>query len=174
MKNLFYTIFITMSVMILACDILDDSPCGLNQTFDLYLLGSSIVDTTTGVYYSYMDGTNRVFQWSPLVEEVCPDEHVKSDFRVALLDETITGISARATVSWLFFFEDMFTMTKNGSDIKGGGETGLKQAFDTDPGWFVPSLEVFFPTKGSYSADTAFLKTNVISVEIMSKYRHLN
>lgn len=153
------------------CDLFDDSPCGPNQTYDLYLLGSSIVDSTTGVYYSYMDGSNRVFQWSNIVENVCSQEHVKMEARVALLDETTTGISARANASWLFLFEENVTMTKNGSDIKGKGEAGLKQAFGEDAAWFVPSLEVFFPTQGSYGADTAFLKQNVISVEMMAKYR---
>lgn len=153
------------------CDLFDDSPCGPHQTFDLYLLGSSIVDSTSGVYYSYMDGSNRVFQWSQLVEEVCTDEHAKMECRVALLDETTTGVSARARASWLFLFEEQIPMTKNGSDIKGNGSVGLKQAFDKDAAWFVPTLEVFFPTKGSYGADTAFLKQNVISVEMMAKYR---
>lgn len=157
------------------CGLFDDenSPCGAKKTYDLYLLGSSIVDTTKGVYYSYMENTNRVFQWSQIVENVCPEEHVSSDCRVALLDETTTGINARGRVSWLFLFEDNITMTKNGSDLKGTGSTGLKQAFDTDPGWFIPILEIYFPTKGSYAADTAFLKQNVISVEMMSKYREV-
>lgn len=153
------------------CDLFDDSPCGPNQTYDLYLLGSSIVDSTTGVYYSYMDGGDRVFQWSNLVENACAQEHVKMEARVALLDETTTGISARGGASWLFLFEENFAMNKSGSDIKGNGEAGLKQAFGEDPAWFVPKLEVFFPTKGSYGADTAFLKQNVISVEMMAKYR---
>ena len=153
------------------CDLFDDSPCGVKETYDLYLLGSSIVDSTTGVYYSYMDGTNRVFQWSNIVEHVCAQEHVKMEARAALLDETTTGISARAGASWLFLFEETFNLSKNGSDLKGSGEAGLKQAFDTDEAWFVPQIEVYFPTKGSYSADTAFLKQNVISVEMMAKYR---
>ena len=158
-------------ITLLGCDLFDDSPCGPNQTFDLYLLGSSIVDTTTGLYYSYMDGGNRVFQYSQLVENICTDEHVKLDARVALLDETTTGISARGRASWLFLFEEAFPMTKAGSDIKGKGQAGLKQAFDKDAAWCVPTLEVYFPTKGSYSADTAFLKMNVISVELMADYR---
>jgi hypothetical protein len=137
----------------------------------MYLLGSSIVDTTNGYYYSYMEGANRVFQWSKLVEEVCTDEHVKMESRVALLDETTTGINARARASWYFLFEENIPMNKSGSDIKGNGSFGLKQAFDKDAAWFVPALEVYFPTKGSYGADTAFLKQNVISVEVMAKYR---
>ena len=162
---------------ILGCDLVDDSPCAERRTFDLYLLGSSIVDTTTGSYYSYMDGNNRVFQWSQIVEEVCPHEHVNTEMRVATLElNTSSGISARGHVGWLFLFQDDVAMPFNNSngEFKGSTETGLKQAFGEDPGWFVPALELFFPTKGSYGADTAFLKHNIISVEIMSKYRHLN
>lgn len=174
MKNVFLTMLFASFVAMMACDVVDDSPCGLSQTLDIYLLGSSIVDTSTGLYYSYVTGSERVFQWSQLVEEVCALEHVKHTFRVALLDETTTGIQARGRASWNFFFEDDFPMTKSGSDIKGSGETGLKQSFGEEPGWYVPSIEVYFPTKGSYAADTAFLKQNVISVELQSKYRLLN
>ena len=69
------------------------------------------------------------------------------------------------------FPETNFAMTKHGSDLKGGGEVGLKQAFGEEPGWFVPVLEVYFPTKGSFAADTSFLKHNVISVELKASYR---
>lgn len=69
------------------CDLLDDSPCGPKQSFDLYLLGSSTVDNTGDILNTYMEGTNRVLQWSKLVEHVCSDEHVKADFKVALLDD---------------------------------------------------------------------------------------
>ena len=171
MKTKLLFTFALCTIFLNGCDFLDDSPCGVHETYDLYLLGNSIVDTTTGVYYSYTEGGNRVFQWSNIVEGVCSEEHVKADCRVALLDETTTGISARGRVDWLFFFEEQIPMTKSGSDIKGKGEAGLKQAFDSGEGWFVPIVEVYFPTHGSYSADTAFLKQSVISVEMMAKYR---
>lgn len=171
MKTYIILIGTLFSISFLSCDLFDDFPCGPKETYELYLLGSSIVDSTSNVYSSYMDGSNRVFQWSQLVENACAQEHVKVDARVALLDETTSGISARARVDWLFLFEENISMSKNGSDIKGKGEAGLKQAFGEDPAWFVPVLEVFFPTKGSYGADTAFLKENVISVEMMAKYR---
>ncbi len=171
MKKFQLVFIMSFFLFLSSCDLLDDSPCGVRETYDLYLLGSSIVDTTTEVYYSYMDGNDRVFQWSRIVENVCAEEHVKFNGRVALLDESTTGINARALVSWLFLFEKKVNMTKSGSDLKGSGEAGLKQAFDKDPGWFVPTLEVYFPTKGSYHLDTAFLKNNVISVEMMANYR---
>lgn len=173
MKNNLLFILAFSFLALSSCDLFDDSPCGGKDTFDLYLLGSSIVDSTTGFYNSYMQGTNRVFQWSEIVENVCPEEHVKLEARVALLDETTSGISARAGASWLFLFEEMFNLTKSGSDLKGNGEAGLKQAFDKEPAWFVPQVEVYFPTQGSYRADTAFLKQNVISVELMAKYRRM-
>ncbi len=153
------------------CDLFDDSPCGPKETYDLYLLGTSIADSTSGVFSSYTQGGTRVFQWSQIVENVCAQEHVKMECRVALLDESTTGISARGRADWSFLFEKNITMTKSGSDIKGNGEIGLKQVFGEDPAWFIPVLEVYFPTKGSYNADKAFLLNNVISVEMMAKYR---
>ena len=171
MKYLYFTIFLFISLFISGCDLLDDSPCGPKETLDIYLLGSSIVDTAGGVFNHYTEGGNIVFQWSELVENVCAEEHVKANARVALLDETTTGISARANISWQFLFEEKITMTKTGSDIKGNGEAGLKQVFDKEPGWFVAAVEVYFPSKGSFALDTAFLKKNVISVELMANYR---
>lgn len=171
MKQLKLLTCLALVALMTGCDLFDDSPCGPKETLDIYLLGSSIVDSTTNVYYSYMDGNNRVFQWSKLVEEVCALEHVKFDARVALLDETTSGVSARSRISWLFLFEEQVELTKSGSDLKGSGEAGLKQAFDPEPGWFTGAVEVYFPTKGSYKQDTAFLKKNIISVELMAKYR---
>ncbi len=140
-----------------SCDLIDDSPCGEKQTMDIYLLGSSILDSTTNVYYSYMGGNNRVFQWSKLAEQVCALEHVKFEARVAFLDETTSGINARSRISWLFFFEEQVELKKSGNDLKGNGEAGLNQAFDPEPGWFSEAVEVYFPTKGSYKLDTEFL-----------------
>lgn len=168
----FVFIAISSTLMVTSCDLVDDSPCGVRETADMYLLGSSIVDSTNGLYYSYMEGNNRVFQWSQLSENVCAEEHVKAEARVALLGAASAfGIQARARVSWQFFFEKNIVMALVGDDFKGSGEAGLKQAFGMDPGWFVQTVEVFFPTKGSYSADTAFLREQIISVEMMSKYR---
>ena len=61
-------------------------------------------------------------------------------------------------------------MSLVGDDYKGNGEVGLKQAYGTDPAEFIPVVEVFFPTKGSYAADRAFLKQKVISIEGIAKY----
>lgn len=171
MKQIKLLTCLTIAFIISGCDLFDDSPCGPKETLDIYLLGSSIVDSTTNVYYSYTEGNNRVFQWSQLVENVCAVEHVKFNARVALLNENTTGVSARSRVSWLFLFEEQIELKKTGSDIKGSGEAGLKQAFDPEPGWFTGAVEVYFPTKGSYKLDTAFLKKNIISVELMANYR---
>jgi len=171
MRSNLFTVLLLFSLLFSACDLLDDSPCGLKQTFDIYLLGSSIVDTTTGQYYSYMDGNNRVFQYSELLENVCSQEHVGIEARVALLDENTTGINARCGGSWLFLFSSEFAMSKSGTDLKGNGSIGLKQQFGEDAAWIIPKLEIFFPTKGNYQADVKFLTDNVVSVELMAKYR---
>jgi hypothetical protein len=150
----------------------DDSPCGEAKTKNIYVLGTSLFDTTGGIFNTYMDGTNRVFQWSDIVEQVCTDEHVNTTFRVALLDETTTGINARGIVNWQFFYENIAPMTKTGSDLKGSVQTGLKSAFSGLEGWYVPGVEVYFPTLGNYSADSAFMIEKVISVEVISNYRY--
>ena len=116
MKQIKLWAYLAMICLITSCDLFDDSPCGPKETLDIYLLGSSIVDSTTNVYYSYTEGNNRIFQWSELVENVCAVEHVKFDARVALLDETTTGISARSRLSWLFFFEEQVEFNKTSSD----------------------------------------------------------
>ena len=105
MKYLYFTISLFISLFISGCDLLDDSPCGPKETLDIYLLGSSIVDTAGGVFNHYTEGGNIVFQWSELVENVCAEEHVKANARVALLDETTTGISARANIRWQFYLK---------------------------------------------------------------------
>jgi len=175
MKTLQFGLILTILFASLSgCDILDDSPCGPRQSYDLYLLGSSTVVETGDILNTYMEGTNRVLQWSELVEQVCSDEHVKVDYKVALLDEETAvkeKISARGKVSWQFLFEREVALKADKFDLKGNLEVGLKQAFPDLEGWMVPTLEVIFPTKGSYSADTAFIKQHLISVEIIAKYR---
>lgn len=172
MKNRILYIWVAVFfTFIVSCDLFDDSPCGPDVTHDVHLIGSSVVDTAQGNYRSYMKNSERVFQYSINAEDICPDEHVKVEAKVALLDVTTEGIFSRARVSWLFLFEKQIPMTKDGWDVKGNGEAGLKQAFGEEPGWCTPILEVYFPTKGSYSADTAFFKANVVGVQLKATYR---
>lgn len=76
-KVLFFAIATLFLTILISCNKESNPICGANNEFDMYLLGSSIVDSSTGFYYSYRDGNNRVFQWSELVKDVCSDEHVK-------------------------------------------------------------------------------------------------
>jgi len=173
MKKLLLSVFTLNILCFSACDILDDSPCGPKNEYDLYLLSSGVIDTTGGQFNHYMEGSNSVFQWGDLVENVCTDEHVKTEFRVAIYSEKETpNIKARGRVSWQFLYEKEYPLQLQGYDFKGSGETGLKSAFPDDlKGWFVPTVEVFFPTLGSYSADTAYIRKHILSVSINSKYR---
>ena len=117
-----------------------------------------------------MEGSNRVFQWSDVVENVCPHEHIKAKFRVGLLNAA-SPVTARGRIDWNFLFEQNIVMTRIGEDFKGNGEAGLSQAFGENKAWFIPVVEVFFPTKGSYSADTAFLKQQIIGIEMEVDYK---
>ncbi len=164
------------------CDLIDDSPCGPHKTEDLYLLGSSMLDKA--YLNSYLEGNSRVFQWSELVEQVCSDEHVKSNFRIAMnTDQSAKklNLKARATISWQFLFERKIELVESNEEFKGSIEAGLKQAFPDLNGWFVHTIEVYFPTKGSLAEDEKFLfprdpidsafVSEIISVEMISKFR---
>ena len=170
-RDLFVLIAALLLSTLLSCNKESNPNCGPNKTFKMYLLSDSVVDTSTGFYYSYREGNNRVFQWSEVVSDVCPEEHVKVEFRVALkIAFNANSLSTRARVSYGILSERQFSMSLDGLDSKGNGEVGLKQAYGTDPAEFIPVLEVFFPTKGSYTADKAFLQQEVIAVEIIAKY----
>jgi hypothetical protein len=172
MKKLLLSVFTLNVLCFSACDLLDDSPCGPKKTYDLYLLGSNIIDTAGGQFNHYMEGSNSVFQWGNIIEHVCTDEHVKTEFKAALfVAKDAPSIKARGRVSWQFLYEKEYPLQLKEDDFIGSGETGLKSAFPDLNGWFIPTIEVYFPTLGSYSADTAFIKKNVISVNIISKYR---
>jgi hypothetical protein len=168
-KHLLVTSSIFFSLL-MACTKDDEATlCGPHKVFDLSLREGYIVDNSVGAFHSYMEDNNRVFQWSGLVENVCPDEHVNVTCNVALFSPT-SPVSARGRIDWLILFEKKITMTRSGDQFTGKGEAGLKQAFKDKPGSFSPVVEVFFPTKGSYSADTAFLKQHVYAVQLTADF----
>jgi hypothetical protein len=132
--------------------------------------GNSLFQNFDGLPHTYMEGNNRVFQWSSEVTNVCPDEHVKVECEVEM-SNAASPVGARGRVDWLILFERKITMTRNGNVFKGSDEVGLKQAFNQDPASFFPVVEVFFPTQGSYSADSAFLLQHVAKVSYRADYR---
>lgn len=94
-----------------------------------------------------MEGNNRVFQWGDIVEQVCTDEHVKSEFRAALLDAKLSpDIMARGRVSWEFLYENNFPLKLKDSDLIGKGETGLT-AFRILMAGSFQRLRFYFPQK---------------------------
>ncbi|MBK8402532.1 MAG: hypothetical protein IPL25_00140 [Saprospiraceae bacterium] len=67
-----------------------------------------------------MEGNNRVFQWGDIVEQVCTDEHVKSEFRAALFDAKLSpDIMARGRVSWEFLYENNFPYNQKVMTFRG-------------------------------------------------------
>jgi hypothetical protein len=148
------------------------SPCGPKSNASKFWLrlGNSLFKNFDGLPHTYMEGNNRVFQWSDEVTNVCPDEHVKVECEVEM-SNAASPVGARGRVDWLILFERKITMTRNGNTFKGRDEVGLKQAFNQDPAFFFPVVEVFFPTKGSYSADSAFLLEHVAKVTYRADYK---
>lgn len=161
------------------CELLDDSPCGVKDTYDLYLLGNNVFDASNGKLNTYMEGSNRVYQWSEIVEHVCTEEHVDSEFKVSFLDDKTASennIFARGVVSWQFLFSNKVNLTANEEALTGSLNVGLKNAFPDLSGWFIPAVEIYFLSKGSEAADLAFITSNskIISVSMTSKYRQYN
>ncbi len=143
--------------------------CGPQKVFILALPVNKLTDSSDGGFHTYLEGNNRVFQWSELIENVCSDEHVKVNCEVSLYNIN-APILARARISWSLLFERNINLTKTENKLRGGDEAGLKQAFGDNPGYFVPALEIFFPSRGSYSADTIFLKDEVMSIYLEARY----
>jgi hypothetical protein len=162
-----FTLFINCSK-----DKQDSSLCGAKTNSSKFWLriGNSLFQNFDGLPHTYMEGNNRVFQWSDFVENACPHEHVKVACEVEL-SNAASPVSARGRIDWFILFEHKITMTRSGNFFKGTGDAGLKQAFDTDPASFSPVVEVFFPTKGSYSADSAFVLEHVAKVSFIADYR---
>ncbi|MEI6950098.1 hypothetical protein V9K67_23125 [Paraflavisolibacter sp. H34] len=163
-----------MTCIALSCskDKQDSSLCGgKSESIGFWLRTSnSLFQNFNALPTTYMEGNNRVFQWSRKVGGVCPHEHVKVECDVEL-NNAASPVSARGRVDWLLFFERKITMTRSGNYFKGAEEVGLKQAFGEDTAWFVPSVEIFFPTKGSYSADSAFVLEHVAKVSFRADFR---
>ncbi len=94
-------------------------------------------------FSTYTEGNNRVLQWSQLVEHVCSEEHVNTEFRVDFSSETANeqNITTRGIVSWLLFWEENLDLELFTTYYKGNLEVGLKQAFSGKEGSFIPILE---------------------------------
>ncbi len=171
-KHLLLAGVILLSLLISCSKDNKSSPCGSKKTASNFWLriGNSLFQNFHGLPHTYMEGNNRVFQWSDEVTNVCPDEHVKVECEVELSSPT-SPVSARGRVDWLILFERKITMTRNGNIFKGSDEVGLKQAFNQDPATFFPVVEVFFPTQGSYSEDSTFLLQHVAKVTYKADYK---
>lgn len=147
------------------CDVLDDSPCGPKNTYDLYLTQSSPENMFAMNFHTYTKGSNRVLQWSQLVEHVCTEEHVNTEFGVDLFrSETAKeqNITARGIVFWQLFWEENVDLEPFTTNYKGKLEVGLKQAFSGKERSFIPISEIIFPTRGSYFADSVFIKQHIV------------
>src|SRR5688572_12809272 len=103
------SIFISVaffSLLLICCNKKLNPDCGGDRTFVLSVGGTTLVDSTLGYYYSYTLGSKRFFQWSELVTDVCPAEHVKVQFAVEVSNPADTSLlSASARVSYALLYE---------------------------------------------------------------------
>ena len=122
------------------------------------------------LFDTYMEGNNRVFSWSCLVENVCTYQHVVMYCKV-MTENNPSGVTARGEI-WIsaWYQPAKITMTQSGNEIYGQGEAGLKQVYGDGPGKFLPVLEVLFPTKGSFSADSLFFYHEVNRISLNADF----
>jgi hypothetical protein len=153
-------------------DVLVKSKCGDKKKYQLVLIQTEYMNTK--YLNSYMENNNRVFQWSELIEKVCTEEHVNSKFTIYLTDFKYADlINVRGKISWQFLYEDKIELKQNANSFEGVLSTGLKGAFPDIEGWFVPAVELYFPTKGSYFADEDYMREALFGVGIEADYNGL-
>jgi hypothetical protein len=172
-KDLFLAVLLLFTLF-LNCskDKQDSKLCGVKTTDNKFWLrtGNSLFQNFQRMPTTYMEGSNRVFQWSDAVNGVCPHEHVKVECDVEL-NNAASPVGARGRVDWLAFFERKITMNRSGNYFRGSEDIGLKQAFGEDTASFYAIVEIFFPTKGDYSRDSAFVLEHVAKVSYKADYR---
>lgn len=122
------------------------------------------------LFDTYMEGNNRVFSWSYLVENACTYQHVVAYCKV-MTEHNPSGVTARGEIWTSAWYQPaQITMTQSGNEISGQGEAGLKQVYGDGPGKFLPVIEVLFPTKGSFSADSLFFYSEVYGVSLQADF----
>ncbi|MGZ3952820.1 MAG: hypothetical protein ACXVBZ_15570, partial [Flavisolibacter sp.] len=155
-----------------------DSPCG--QSMRHQIMKEPLYEKTNPrclqldkadpQFDTYLEGNNRVFSWSDLVENVCTDQHVFVYCKVWTLKDPSMVLARGAIWTSAVLQPARINMLQSGNEIKGQNEEGLKQVYGDGPGKFVPVVEVIFPTKGSFFADSIYFFQEVNYVEVISDY----
>jgi hypothetical protein len=150
----------------------DNSACGA-QKQDVFTYKQKDLTALIKPDYvnSFLSGEYRVFQFSKLIENVCPDQHVNVTFSFNQVKGK-TGIGAAGRVAWYYLWERKVEMNRQ-SETSWQGSTegiGLKQTFNEDPGWFSVIIECMVKASNDEFADYCVFYNAFDSFTITSSY----
>jgi hypothetical protein len=152
-------------------------PCGTKTTTEEYVLpsGNDVLQPFDPqlVSTSVEDG-RRHYRWDRSTEGICPDSHVRAEFRLRMNNPfaTVAELRIVGRAYWFIFFERSKTLDLTGPDLYEGSvsDIGLKQAFGTNPGEITLQVDLSFPTQGSDAADLAAAQALVKSLALKLVY----
>lgn len=171
MKRLLF-ICSTLTVVILTGGCKRESRCHVARNFEAYCAGVSMVDSTSGLYSSFLDGRMRVFVWDDVIDKMCSAEPVDVSTEVLLTGwQPDTALQVFSYVSWNYTRkQDMQLLKGEDNKVSGTTRVNLEPTFEGQPGWFVPGLMIRFPTRGDYNADITYLQQRVTSIKLKASY----
>ena len=168
---LLFCVLATVMIIASSCSKDKKSSCG-NQVTNL--LKAADLDRTH--YYSN-NQVHLTFS-SPLIENVCADEHIEITGSVSLKSHTVPAITTKLFANYLILFEREIpfirkdTIPATGTvDYIHDGILGLKQAFGSDPGVFILSMEVIFNTLGDYQKDSTYFNNLLTDMLLTATYK---
>ena len=137
----------------------DNAVCGAPGTATMAFNGSFDALYTADLATSLSGGV-RTYSWSHLVENVCPNEHVKAGWLFeARADKLPPGwdIEAGYLITALSGSKVPLTgqTANNIRSYNGATDIGLKQAYDGEPGRFLLYLDISFTSRGNAEEDRA-------------------
>lgn len=154
---------LALTLVATTCDTSTNDPSSCGE--DLGEHEYNITPWNKPTWNVYTEGTNRVFQiGTPLIENVCPDEHIKvafnSTFKLGSTRVTHTRIKYRYSI-----FGGEFVASKTiGTDLESftfppNSNFGIKQAFDGIPGSFWIYFEWIISDYQDVDLDIAYFKS---------------
>ena len=179
-RSLFRPGFSIAAVTILsaaACPVSSDkAACGLPATATMAFYASFDALFTSDLATS-LDGGVRTYSWSHLVENACPDEHVKAEWLFeARPDKLPAGwdIEAGYLITALSGRKVPLTgqTINNIKSYSGAADIGLKQAYDGEPGRFLLYLDISFPSRGNAEEDRAVVENLFKFIYVSANYKY--
>jgi hypothetical protein len=135
------------------------------------------IDLTPNRRYEGLNNEFVVYSFFiPTVNDVCPDEHVSVHMAYSIRDTARNQVVINAAVTYGVLYEypfNNFEIETSGTLVTylQIGSIGLKQLYQSDPGWFLPWFDIKFSSKGSAELDDQWLKANFTHIRIDCYYR---